>query len=96
MDNMTKNRFLNLLTFVFLMSESNEKKIFKISPDYMVEKYERYIGYAKLIDNNPNHLYGLHPAFKPLIEKYCQIWKNRIDCYVRNEKIETLLKNENR
>ena len=75
---MTYNQFRNLLAFVALVGSSTEGRSWMgVSPDYMTEKFNRYVGvgYPKdVIGNDDAWQTGLHPALKMLTDKYCEIW----------------------
>lgn len=66
-------QFINLLNFIALMSSS--RYVLELSPDYIIEKYRRYI------NNNPDTISdqinhgGIHPTIKrEVIEPYIEKW----------------------
>lgn len=66
-------QFINLLNFITLMSSS--KYVLELSPDYIVEKYKRFINNnTDTISDQINHG-GIHPIIKrDVIEPYIEKW----------------------
>jgi hypothetical protein len=58
------NQFHNIFAFLLLFSEPSE--LVKSSPDYIVEKFDRYCGDPKKVLDNDNHIYGIHPVTKKI------------------------------
>lgn len=68
---LTNIQFFNILTFIVIFSNSYE--ILTESPDYIIEKYKRYIGDPSLVTKTPEG--GLHEILiTNLIEPYKKRW----------------------
>jgi hypothetical protein len=87
MSKVTKNQFDNILAFVAIMGHS--KYVLELSPDYIIDKYERYIGDPKLVTDSVDSLSGLHPVLREeIIEQYYRIWGGDIESsIIRSDKI---------
>lgn len=73
MDKITKEQFINLLRFIAIFGYKEE--ILKESPDYILEKFSRFIGTPSDINdwNNPG---GIHVILEGMIvDKYMSKWK---------------------
>jgi hypothetical protein len=76
---MTKNEQVrNILAFLSIifgdyMGEDTDiilRALIKISPDYLIEKYERYI-----LSGTPESKYGINPVLRSkLFNKYLKHW----------------------
>jgi len=69
---MTKTeKVKNIFAFLSILFEENEEcleEIMRFSPDYIIEKYMRYI--ESLIPESP---WGLHPSLRrSVFDKYCE------------------------
>ena len=73
---MNKVQFKNLLAFLFIMSNGSE--IFSKSPDYIIEKANRYLD-VKNIRDEEEFYWGLHPALKKAYDAYCEQWEWQIN-----------------
>lgn len=88
--NLTYNQFCNLLAFNVILS--NSKYILELDPDYLIEKYERYIGDPEQIVDKDEWKYGgIHEVLrKEIIEPYFEKWKHSL----RKMKIYSALKED--
>jgi len=77
---MTLHKFLNILAFCVLMG--NEKVLTK-SPDYILEKFNRYIGNAKEQDE---FMWGLDDHNRKIMDKYFVKWQVQLRGYGTKEK----------
>jgi hypothetical protein len=68
---MTPNQFRNLLAFTALVT-GEEPAVLNYAPDYIIEKYMRYMGAPPPDDNRWN--WGHHPILRNHIDAYCQKW----------------------
>jgi hypothetical protein len=70
-------QFINLLNFIALMSSS--KYVLELSPDYIIEKYKRYINNnTDTISDVVNHN-GIHHIIKrDVIEAYIEKWLDNL------------------
>ena len=72
---MTKNQFLNLLTFMIIMTNEDSPQIMgRISPDYMIEKFSRY-GNPSALRDDDGWNWGMHPSLRVIFDHYCTHWK---------------------
>lgn len=70
-------QFENLLAFICIMTNSNY--VLDLSPAYIFEKYDRYIGNPNLINDENIHFNGLHEIYKKdLLEPYMAKWDREI------------------
>lgn len=65
-----KNRLINILVFCYQLSGDS---IINSSPDYIIEKFERYIGQDSLLSINKK--LGLSNEIKEFISEYFKKWK---------------------
>ena len=66
-------RFENLLTFICIMT--NSKYVLSLSPSYIFEKFNIYIGNPNMINSEKIQFSGLHEIYKKeLIEPYMERW----------------------
>ena len=81
------DQFNNILAFISLFVEDD--RIMLYDPDYIIEKYERYIGGdIQKINNDKSYLKGMHPVLKEKIfDKYHEKWQTTLD---RRNKIKIL------
>ena len=73
---LTYGQFRNLLAFVALMNGESSHWL-KVSPDYLIEKYQRYLGAGGVYREPPDTdawQSGLHPALRALTNRYCEQW----------------------
>jgi hypothetical protein len=71
--NITLNQFNNILAFLAIIVPNEQ--ILTCSPDYIIEKFERYIGDVKMIHDSGNHKVGMHPNLrKQIIDAYHARW----------------------
>jgi hypothetical protein len=91
MSQVTLNQFKNILAFTALMSHS--KYIHELSPDYIVDKYTRYIGDPTQIKDTVEHHSGLHAVLKrEVIDAYFEIWGDDIQkTIIRSDRIKMAL-----
>lgn len=63
----------NIIAFLCIVFEDNNailESLFNISPDYLMEKFERYV-----LSTRPESDWGLHPGLRTSIfEQYCNHW----------------------
>ncbi len=82
MDEITRNKlssdchqmkqFQNLLRFLIIFVD--DRRILKLSPDYLIEKFSKYIGAPSEINDWYNQ--GLNIALEQMVyEEYLKIWK---------------------
>lgn len=68
----------NIIAFLSIIFSEDElilSSLFKKSPDYLLEKYERYLN-----SNKDESLRGMHPALrKQIFNKYCEKWNIKIE-----------------
>jgi len=67
MTNEEKNKIFNMVAF-FLIMENGEGIIDK-SPDYILEKWNRYVG-----REDDSFMWGLHPTLVAVLEAYKMKW----------------------
>lgn len=80
---MTCNAFKNLLCFlVVLTGEDSPRALLDKSPDYILEKYQRYIGAPVQIGEDWR--WGLHPRLREVFDAYVMTWN--VDSLWRNER----------
>ena len=71
------HQFINLLNFIALMSSSTY--VLGLSPDYIVEKYKRYINNDINTISNESNKGGIHPiVIRDVIEPYIKRWMPEI------------------
>jgi iron-sulfur cluster repair protein YtfE (RIC family) len=87
----TLNQFNNILAFIALMGTN--KYVLELNPDYIIDKYERYIGDPSKVSDDIEHFSGLHPVLREqIIDSYHQIWRESIETtIVRSEKINMVV-----
>ncbi len=65
------NNILAFLAIVFGEDGFFESSIMKFPPDYLIEKFERYI-----LSSRYEASWGIHPALRhQTLDKYCKQWK---------------------
>jgi hypothetical protein len=70
------NQFKNILLFLSIFSNDYEK-LYNMSPDYIIEKYIKYIGDPCLIKDEKMGQSGIHKVlFNRFILKYFRRWAN--------------------
>ena len=85
------NKIYNLFSFNLIFSELIlDNELYKHSPDYILEKYNRYIGFE------PNSVFTESEDDKIIISSYEKIWKSK-DCkrqilYLNNSRSLNLVK----
>lgn len=85
----THSQFCNILAFVVVFT--NNYDILNQSPDYVIEKFERYIGNPENILASDEYKTGVHHSLvKELIEPYFEKWKHPL----RKMKITAILKED--
>lgn len=77
---MTKNEFQNLIAFCILMEYQNE--ILDKSPDYVLEKFNRYIGNKEDAFN-----WGLDQNNQLKLAQYLHRWGKNIESLIIKDKI---------
>lgn len=75
---MSNNEFFNLIAFCILM-ENNEGILCK-SPDYILEKFSRYVG-----NENDEYKWGLDDINTQKLDDYLLKWVNQISLKVGGE-----------
>jgi len=81
----TDNQFKNILAFLSIFSDL--EKLYNTSPEYILEKFNMYIGGLKYINNNIEFTNGIHPVLeKRFIEEYYKRWGNidKWDFYIES------------
>lgn len=77
MKNLDIKQFINLLNFITLMSSS--KYVLELSPDYIIEKYQRYINTNTDTISDEINKGGIHPIIKrDVIEPYIEKWLDHL------------------
>ena len=69
----TKTQFINIMSFLSIFCINSV--LIKASPDYILEKYSRFIGLPEDVKNwdNPG---AIHPVLmEGFIHKYIELWK---------------------
>jgi hypothetical protein len=70
----TGDQFKNVLLFLSIFSD-NYEKLYNMAPDYIIEKYIKYIGDPSLINNIYEQTSGIHKVlFNKFILKYFIRW----------------------
>lgn len=83
----TITQFKNILATITLLS--NSSYILELSPDYIIEKYERYLTPANLVKTTPEWKTGSHQLLKDkIIEPYFRKWKPLLRKYKINLVLE--------
>lgn len=67
-------RFRNILAFCILM---NGHTTLDHSPDYILEKFVRYVGSIEAVKENDEWEYGLDGTNKTIYQQYVDRWFNR-------------------
>jgi hypothetical protein len=69
---LTEKQFLNILAFLSLFGDA--KKILGQSPDYILEKFHRYIGFSSFVFEE--NVSGIHPIlYQGVVQRYMDTWK---------------------
>lgn len=77
MKDLDLKQFINLLNFITLMSSS--KYVLELSPDYIIEKYQRYINSNLDTISSEVNKGGIHPTIRTqVIEPYIQKWLDHL------------------
>jgi len=85
----TYNQFCNILAFIVIFA--NNYDVINQSPDYIIEKYARYIGNPEEVKASSEYKVGVHHTLvTELIEPYCERW----NLLLRKMKIISILKEE--
>lgn len=85
----THNQFCNILAFIVIFA--NNYDVINQSPDYVIEKYARYIGNPEEVKASSEYKKGVHVTLKKaLIEPYSKRWNIQL----RKMKILSILKEE--
>ncbi len=75
-----EDKVKNIISFLFIIFsetiiDTNDMlnlAILNIPPDYLIEKFERYI-----LSNRVEHPWGIHPTLRhQLFNRYCKKWGN--------------------
>ena len=70
-------QFINLLNYIALMSSS--RYVLELSPDYIIEKYRRYINEDLNTISDEVNKGGIHPTIRrEVIEPYIQKWLDHL------------------
>lgn len=86
----TTVQFQNLLAFLAIMHGDTVMNLVTVSPDYICEKYERYVGPVDLINTKDDYQWGLHPTVRSLfINAYHQRWGSMLN-WTLSEKLDVL------
>jgi hypothetical protein len=73
--NITLNQFNNILVFLSIIVPNEQ--ILKSSPDYIIEKFEMYIGDVKMIREGSINKVGINPMNRSMIiDAYHAKWGN--------------------
>lgn len=75
---MTINQFKNLLAFCILMGGG---RVITKSPDYILEKYGRYVGHGDEIGKDGFYRWGLDHVNQGTFLGYLDLWKTHIEGY---------------
>lgn len=67
--NTSDDRFRNILAFVILMAGD---RVMTVSPDYLMEKYDRYVGSEA--DQDDDWKFGLDENNTRIMAKYLKTW----------------------
>lgn len=69
-----QEKIKNIIAFLAILfgeSEVWENEIMNFTPDYLIEKFERYI-----LSFHPMSIWGVHPSLrKKIINRYLDKWK---------------------
>jgi hypothetical protein len=74
---MTRNQFLNILTFLMILGNEDVAFVAKLAPEYIVEKYFRYITVAPRDDDS--YRWGMHPSLEQIFHSYQEAWSDQLD-----------------
>lgn len=76
--NMTGTQFENLIGFLTVILNEDVMKLASMSPDYICEKFYRYIGDPNTIITTDKTKYGgIHEVLRrDFLEKYYNVWGN--------------------
>lgn len=73
--NITLNQFKNLLAFLTIILNEEVIVLVDRSPDYILEKFYRYVGSDFGIRDSNDHLWGVHLVlYEQFILKYHDRW----------------------
>jgi hypothetical protein len=88
----TNNQFLNVLAFVTTLYNDDCMKLAMLSPEYILEKYERYIGDPSKINKNFAHISGMHEILRSkFFEQYKKYWNIGDDSAQQITKLEDMV-----
>ena len=88
----TNNQFLNVLAFMVVLYNGDCTKLAMLSPDYILEKYEMYIGDPSKINKHSAHIGGMHAILRnKFFEKYIKYWKIGDDAQTIVDKLKDLV-----
>ena len=86
----TINQFKNLLAFLSIILNEHSLILINQSPDYILEKFSRYIGPAQNIFDSDDHKWGVHPTlYRTTIERYHEKWGTMLGCTLK-ELLDTI------
>jgi hypothetical protein len=75
---MRYSQFVNLLQFIALTSHN--KYVLELSPDYIIEKFKRYINDDINTIDMDKDIGGIHPTvMEKIIDPYMEKWKIHIN-----------------
>lgn len=86
----SNNQFQNLLAFLAILFNEDVHLLYKTSPDYICEKFYRYIGNVNNIKDTYDYKWGVHPILqKDFVNKYYQRWGSMLN-WTLSEKLDVL------
>ena len=86
--NITEDQFKNLLCFLIIITNEHSRILLGLSPDYILDKYHRYVNNIASIQNSNDYNWGTHPMLHEITKEYHEKWG-----YPKDWKLKPLLKN---
>ena len=71
MTELDKNEIKNIVAFLMIVFGESDVmgELIKTSPNYLLEKWKRYIG-----SDHDNYIWGLHPCLRTQLDLYIKRW----------------------
>jgi hypothetical protein len=88
----TNSQFLNVLAFMTVLYNEDCVKLAMLSPEYILEKYEYYIGDPSTINKHYAHITGMHEILRSkFFEQYKKYWNIGDDATQQITKIDDMV-----
>lgn len=75
------NLVLNLVAFAILMGAGANENILSKSPDYIIEKFNKYIAEEFILEDRtePNYMWGLDSFNNIMLNSYAKKWGLKVE-----------------